>query len=152
MLKKLKLLDTLPLKSGFEKKVCEDLIQRKKEFKYEPFKINYIIPEISRRYTPDIVLPNGIIIECKGWFKLDDRKKMLHVRNSNPNLDIRLLFMSAKEKIRRGSKITFGVWCDRNNFLWAEGIIPKAWLQEKRKEIKFGYNGNEKGKKKNKKK
>ena len=48
----------------------------------------------------------------------------------NPELDIRIVFMSGKTKIRKGSKTTYGDWCDKHQIPWAEKQIPEAWFSE----------------------
>lgn len=118
-------------RSKFEETVYEDLLHREVTAQYEPFKVEYTVPEIYKNYTPDFVLSNGICVECKGWFPLSDRKKMLFVRSSNPNLDIRFVFMDASVKIRKQSKTTLGDWADLHHFKWARETVPLAWINEK---------------------
>jgi len=118
-------------RSKFEETVYEDLMHREIKAEYEPFKIDYAVPETWRSYTPDLVLPNGICVECKGWFPLKDRKKMIFVRSSNPELDIRLLFMDADVRIKKHSKTTLGNWATKNHFMWARDTVPQSWMNEK---------------------
>ena len=47
-------------------------------------------------------------------------------------LDIRIVFQSAKTKIRKGSKTTYGMFCDKHGIMWAEKQIPESWLREKK--------------------
>jgi len=128
MWKKLKL-----FRSGFERSVAEDLDKRKHVYEFEPFKIPYTVPVQNRTYLPDFVLQNGIIIECKGRFLSKDRSKMLLVREQNPDLDIRFVFQNPNVAIRKGSKTTVSMWCDKNNFLWASKVIPRGWLKNDKK-------------------
>ena len=118
-------------RSKFEELVYEDILHREISADYEPYKIEYTVPEKTRRYIPDFILKNGICIECKGWFPLKDRKKMIFVRSSNPTLDIRFIFMDADVKIRKGSKKTIGMWATDNEFMWARETIPQSWVNEK---------------------
>ena len=52
-------------RSGLEIKVKDYLIERNIRVKYEAIKIEWE-DLMYRTYTPDFVLPNGIIIETKG--------------------------------------------------------------------------------------
>ena len=38
--------------------------------------------------------------------------------------------MSGRTKIRKGSKTTYGDWCDKNGIVWAEKQIPEDWFSE----------------------
>ena len=119
-------------RSGFEHKVSEQLSEQKIKFGYENTVIDYIKPETHHKYTIDFTLPNGILIETKGRWVIEDRKKHLLIKKQHPELDIRFIFQSSKTKIRKGSKTTYGDYCDKHGILWAEKEIPKSWLNEKK--------------------
>ena len=119
-------------RSGFEHKVSDQLKENKIKFEYETTVIPYIKPETKHTYTIDFTLPNGILIETKGRWVIEDRKKHLLIKKQHPELDIRMVFMSGKTKIRKGSPTTYGMWCDKHNILWAEKTIPESWLKEKK--------------------
>ena len=118
-------------RSGFEHKVADQLTENKTQFEYETTVIDYIKPQTNHTYTIDFTLPNGILIETKGRWVLEDRKKHLLIKKQHPELDIRIVFQSAKTKIRKGSKTTYGMFCDKHDILWAEKTIPKSWFSEK---------------------
>jgi len=115
-------------RSGLEDVISEDLKKRGVDFGYETVKIKWQLIE-SKTYTPDFILPNGVIIESKGRFVPDDRKKHLKVREQNPELDIRFVFSNSRNKIRKGSKTTYAMWCEKNNFLYADKRIPDKWIK-----------------------
>ncbi len=98
---------------------------------YESKKIKYTKPATHHTYTPDFILPNGIIVEAKGRLTLADRKKMVLVKNSHPNLDIRFVFQKSSNYICKGSSTTYSQWAEKNGFPWAEKQIPIEWIQEK---------------------
>ena len=118
-------------RSGFEHKVSDQLKQNKIKFGYETTVIDYIKPETKHTYTIDFTLPNGILVETKGRWVPEDRKKHLLIKKQHPELDIRIVFMSGKTKIRKGSKTTYGMFCDKHGILWAEKTIPESWFSEK---------------------
>ena len=118
-------------RSGLEKEVAAYLKSEQKEVRYELLKIEWEDLRY-RTYTPDFVLDNGIIIETKGIFDSDDRRKHLEVRKQHPELDIRFVFSNAKAKLYKGAKSRYFDWCDKNDFMWAHRVIPEAWLKEKR--------------------
>tara|TARA_R110000824_G_scaffold6969_1_gene31971 strand:- start:1947 stop:2345 length:399 start_codon:yes stop_codon:yes gene_type:complete len=115
-------------RSGLEDVISKDLKDRGVDFGYETVKINWKLVE-NKTYTPDFILPNGIIIESKGRFVPDDRKKHLKVREQNPEIDIRFVFSNSRNKIRKGSKTTYAMWCEKNNFLYADKRIPDEWIK-----------------------
>ena len=118
-------------RSGFEHKVSDQLKENKIKFGYETTVIDYIKPETKHTYTIDFTLPNGILVETKGRWVPEDRKKHLLIKKQHPELDIRIVFMSGKTKIRKGSKTTYGMFCDKHGIIWAEKEIPKSWFSEK---------------------
>ena len=123
-------------RSGLEKNVAEFLKTKQKKVRYEKLKIEWEDLRY-RTYTQDFTLDNGIIIETKGVFDSEDRRKHLQVQKQHPELDIRFVFTNLYAKLYKGSKTTYAEWCDKNNFLASHRIIPKEWLTEKGKEIKL---------------
>lgn len=97
---------------------------------YETIKVRYERPATSHTYTPDFPLPNGIIVETKGLFSAEDRKKHLLVQAQHPELDIRFVFSNSRAKLYKGSPTTYAAWCEKNGFKYADKLIPRAWLQE----------------------
>lgn len=120
-------------RSGLEDKVAIQLAEHGIVDCYETSKIPYIQPEKRRTYTPDFVLPNGIVVETKGIFSLDDRQKHLWIKDQWPNLDIRFVFSNSNAKIRKGSKTTYAMWCEKNDFQYADKLIPDTWIKTRRK-------------------
>jgi hypothetical protein len=118
-------------RSGLEEKVGDQLREEGVDAQYEPFKIPYLVPATQHKYTPDYVLPNGIIIETKGRFLPDDRKKHVLIREQYPGLDIRFVFSNPKAKLRKGSPTSYADWCEKNGFLYNSKTVPKDWLEEK---------------------
>ena len=119
-------------RSGLEIKISDLLKEQRVKFKYEPFKIEW--EDLAyRTYTPDFVLFNGVIIETKGQFTASDRRKHLAIKKQHPKLDIRFVFENSKRKLRKGAKSTYGQWCFKHNFLYANRVIPEEWLKEKGK-------------------
>ena len=118
-------------RSGFEHKVSEKLTEEKIKFGYEVTQINYIKPETHHKYTVDFTLPNGILVETKGRWVLEDRKKHLLIKKQHPKLDIRIVFQNPNGKIRKGSKTTYADFCEKHEIPWADKQIPKDWINEK---------------------
>jgi len=116
-------------RSGLEKTVSEFLKQNQKQVRYEELKVEWMDLRY-RTYTPDFVLDNGIIIETKGIFDNEDRRKHIAVREQHPELDIRFVFSNANAKLYKGSKTTYAMWCDKQGFKYSNRIIPQEWLAE----------------------
>jgi hypothetical protein len=117
------------LRSGFEKKVAKYLEEKGVEFEYEADKIPYIVPESKHNYIPDFKLSNGIYVEAKGVFNAVQRKKLVHILESNPDKDIRILLMR-DNYINRGSKTKYSTWCEKRGIKYhvsTAGHIPEDW-------------------------
>jgi hypothetical protein len=117
-------------RSGLEEKVGQQLENLGITVEYEAQKIKYIEPAKNRTYTPDFVLPNGVIIETKGRFVTADRKKHIWIKEQYPNLDIRFVFQNPNARIYKGAKTRYCDWCDKNKFKYAKGMIPEEWFDE----------------------
>ena len=119
-------------RSGLEVQVASQLVVAKVEYKYETEneRIPYTDPK-THTYLPDFRLANGIYVECKGWFKAEDRKKHLLIKYQHPELDIRFIFSNPNSRLSKKSKTTYADWCVKNGFKFAKGIIPTEWLNAK---------------------
>ena len=108
-------------RNKFEADGAKQLKRAKVSFRYEQRKIAYVR---AHHYTPDFEVdtPLGsIIIEFKGYFRVDDRAKMVAVKRQHPNLDIRFVFYKEVPAYIR--------WAEKHGFKWAVGKIPKEWLK-----------------------
>jgi hypothetical protein len=146
-------------RSGFEDKLDADLKDQGCSYWYEPFKIPYEIKE-TRNYIPDFVISKGkltkpkksltfdeardmILIEAKGFFKYQDRVKMLLVKEQYPELDVRLVFQnnnyitkltkkqkSMKKEGKEFVKERYSDWAEKHGFPYAIKQIPSEWYKE----------------------
>ena len=72
-----------------------------------------------------------ILIETKGRFTIADRVKHKLIKEQHPDLDIRFVFLNARNRLDKRSKTTYGAWCDRHGFLYAEKRLPSQWMMRK---------------------
>lgn len=67
----------------------------------------------------DFKIPDlDLVVETKGRFKLEDRKKMLAVLACNPDLDLLMVFSDPNKTISKASKTTYGSWCTDHGIPW----------------------------------
>jgi len=94
----------------------------------------YEIPSRTAKYTPDYYIKSKsgktIICESKGYFKTADRQKMLLVKAQHPDLDIRFIFSRSSTTISKKSRTTYGMWCEKHGFPYANKLIPESWINE----------------------
>jgi hypothetical protein len=117
-------------RSGLEEQIAKQLHEAGLKVDYESEKIAYIKPARNAKYTPDFILPNGIIIESKGRFVVEDRQKHLIIKEQYPALDIRFVFSNSRTRISKNSKTTYAMWCDKHGLRYADKFIPQEWLDE----------------------
>lgn len=117
-------------RSGLEEKVAAQLSALEVPARYEQYKLNYEVPARSATYTPDFVLPNGIIIETKGRFVTADRQKHKMIKATHPDLDVRFVFSNPDTKIGKKSATTYAMWCDKLGFKYDAKLIPVKWINE----------------------
>ena len=55
---------------------------------------------------------------------------MILVKQQHPELDIRFVFSNSRQKISKQSKTTYGMWCEKHGFLYADKTVPQEWLNE----------------------
>lgn len=119
-------------KSTLEWEVGEAFARRKGlKATYETTQLEYVIPATRHTYTPDwtIQTPSGVCfhLEVKGYFDKASVKKMLAVRQSHPNLDIRFFF--PKDNKIPGRKQRYSEWCEKVGYQYCIGQIPASWLK-----------------------
>ena len=117
---------TSKFRSGLEEKVADLLQGLGVLYKYESQKLPYTI---QHNYTPDFVLPNDIYLETKGYWDASDRRKILAVKKSNPEIDLRMVFQAPYNTISKKSKTTYAMWCEKHDIPWTSfHNIPLEWL------------------------
>lgn len=112
-------------KSKFEVTVGAALVKGGfTSLKYEVEKLPYTL-ELD--YTPDWSA-GKLVLEAKGKFDYDSRRKMLAVKRAHPDRDIRMVFMR-NNKLGKGSKMRYGEWCDKHGIRWS--VYPELPLDKK---------------------
>ena len=122
-------------KSGLEHTVADWIKTTAYDLKYETEIINYIVPERKAKYTPDFVFTkrNGqfMFVETKGRWTTADRTKMKHVLQSNPGVDIRMVFQNPTQRLSKTSKTTYAEYALKLGINHvAKKDIPEEWLSE----------------------
>ena len=120
---------TSKFRSQLEKRVADLLTELGVTYEYETTKIAY---EIQHNYSPDFILPNGVVLECKGYWDAADRRKIKSVKEQNPDIDLRMVFQAPFNTISKKSKTTYAQWCERHDIPWTSfHDIPLDWLIER---------------------
>lgn len=123
-------------RSGLEDIVAKQLNTLRMDYDYEPKegRIEYTKPEKPSKYTPDFVFKRcPIIIETKGRFVTADRQKHLLIKAQHPEFDIRFVFSNSRSRISKLSSTTYGMWCEKHGFKYADKLVPDAWIKEIKK-------------------
>lgn len=113
-------------RSKFETEV-ELLLGTRKDLSYEYEKSRF--PYIIRaNYTPDWTIKMGektIILEAKGRFDYEERRKILGIFEANPGIDLRMVFMR-DQKLTKVSKMKYSTWCEKHGIKYS--IYPELPL------------------------
>lgn len=124
MVRKKHLTKTTKYRSKFEERYAPLLL----DFgcTYEPYKIQYIIPESKHNYTPDFVVDN-FIFELKGRWTREDRKKILYIHSQHPEYNLIMVFQNENLPIYKGSKVTYAKFCQKMkiNYINAKQLYLK---------------------------
>src|SRR5690349_20680571 len=96
---------------------------------YEIEKLDYIL---TKTYIPDFVIDfpdeRRIYIETKGYFRGEDRAKLLATKDRHPEKDIRLVF-SKNNRLNKKARTRYVDWAKRHGFPCSVGTIPPEWLE-----------------------
>lgn len=120
-------------RSGLEDFLAKQIVDAGHKLYYETDRVHYIVPERSTTYTPDFKLPKKggfFYVEAKGLWDSADRKKHCLLKEQHPHLDIRFVFSNPRQKIYKGSKTTYGDFCEKHGWRYTKRLIPKEWLEE----------------------
>lgn len=117
-------------RSGLEEQIAQQIKDAGLQVDYETTKLKFIRPARLSKYTPDFILPNGIVIETKGRFITDDRQKHLIIQEAHPDVDIRFVFSNSRTRISKKSQTTYAMWCNKHGFQFADKWIPEEWINE----------------------
>jgi hypothetical protein len=122
------------LKGSFEPQIAKIISHFRSTYKYEDtYESETFEISIPKKYTPDFVLkyPDGRVkvIECKGYFPDEDRKKCLAFVNQYPEYDYLIVFQR-DNPIYTGSNFRYTDWCTKNGIKSTVGIIPEDWLND----------------------
>ena len=123
---KLKESKNIKFRSKLEENIASLLEGLGVSYQYESEKLSYTI---EHNYTPDFVLPNYTYLEAKGYWSAEDRRKILNVKKSNPEIDLRMIFQAPYNTISKKSKTTYAKWCEKHDIPWTSyHDIPIEWL------------------------
>lgn len=83
-------------------------------YQYEAVKLPYVL---QCTYLPDFIDMEGKrIVEAKGLFTAEDRRKMIAVKKAHPDYTIEIWFTNPERPISKGSKTTYRSWCAKHGF------------------------------------
>ena len=111
-------------RNQFEERLGSFLDDRRVAYEYETLVLSYTL---EGKYKPDFILPNGIIIEAKGFFRTNAQRTLRAVKKKHPKLDIRLVFYNQNQKVQ-GSNLKCYEWAVKYKFKFADKNIPEEWI------------------------
>jgi hypothetical protein len=118
------------LRSMLEVRTQAWLEEKGKNFTYEKEVWKYQYE--PQKYKPDFNVDGGdITIECKGKLTKEVRKKILAIKDCNPDRKFYLVFEKPDNKINRGSKTSYGDWASKHGIEWGEGTPEPGWFKTK---------------------
>ena len=116
-------------KSRLEEKFAQLATEKGLPFEYEAEAFGYVRPA---KYWPDWRIRKNVFIETKGYLAPSDRSKLRAFKLQHPEVIVFLLFGNSKNRIRKSSDTTYGVWATKHGFPWADirKGIPTEWWKE----------------------
>lgn len=117
-------------RSGLEEAVGDALRKLGVPFKYEAVTLPYVPPQVTKKYTPDFTFSNGIVVETKGRWVTEDRRKVKLIREQYPDLDFRMVFSNPNTRISKLSKTSYGMYCEKLGIPYSKLTVPLEWTRE----------------------
>ena len=100
-------------RNNFEAKIGKTLPAN---FQYETIKIPY---QLTCNYLPDWVdEANKEIIEGKGLFTAEDRRKHKAIKAQYPDWNVTIVFQNPDRKLTKASSTSYSDWCEKNGIAW----------------------------------
>lgn len=113
-------------RNNLEKAISHTLKKLKVPFEYETLKLPYVT---ESNYWPDFILADRIF-EGKGYFRPEDRRKMLDVKRMHPDRRIIIVFQIPNKKLYKNSKTTYAEWAEKNGFEWCTVATLKDYIND----------------------
>lgn len=116
------------MRSMGEVECAADMDARGIKYRYEAEKIEYQLP--PQKYTPDFVLVDTpkLLVEYKGYMRPGVPRKMIAIKNSNPDRKVCIVFQNAKTKYSK--TMQYWNWAEKNGIAWSHKTINEEWLNE----------------------
>ena len=133
LLKKNSLIKIPKNKGKWEPKVLDFLLKNidlsKAKITYETERFDYTVEKV---YVPDFIIhrpkKDKIYIEAKGYWDTEDRAKIKRIKETYPDIDLRMFFQ-ANNKIHPKSKTGYSDVCEKLNIPYCIGKIPEDWFK-----------------------
>lgn len=118
-------------RSKFEERIAAKFKELGIVAEYECERLKYTVPETKKNYIPDWKIKE-IRIEGKGRLTATDRKKMILVKEQNPDIRIIIIFQNSDVKLRKGSPTSYGAWASKAGFEWYDWRrgLPRNLIRE----------------------
>lgn len=127
------------LRSGYEAQVLASNPRLEQATMYEPGVIPFQMTRLVKK-LPDLVLPNGLVVELKGRLTEVEKQRLLsfhqHLKQTaattsqalyRPGLGLAILFQ-ANNPVRKGARMRYTDWADKHGIRNAVGTtIPDEW-------------------------
>ena len=111
---------TMGYRSMSEVRFASKLRDQGVKFEYEKHKFKYQYK--PQTYTVDFSIKEAggdtRHYEYKGKLDGPTRKKLRAIKDSNPELDLRLVFEKPNNKLYKGAKMRYWEWAERYGFKW----------------------------------
>lgn len=124
---------TTKRRSKLEERLERIFLDNSISYQYEGDKINYLVPESKHTYLVDWTLPNGLLLESKGYLSdLTERNKYILIKKQHPNIDLRFIFADPEKKCG-GVKMTHKEYAVKNGFKYCsirDIETIKQWASE----------------------